>query len=209
MPTNERLEFLGDSVLNLVVGEYLYKKHPDAEEGDLTKIRSRLVNRKALSVLANEINLPKFLLLSPSALQVSVRGMETILSDAFEAIIAAIYLDGGFGVAERFIHKCIATSMEKNLIKLEDENYKSQLLEQAQSVGLGNPKYVTVSESGPDHDRIFTVEVFIGKHSYGNGTGKNKKAAEQSAAESALHNLIKKGESADDGPGQSGYQKNT
>lgn len=204
MPTNERLEFLGDSVLNLIVGEYLYKKHPDAEEGDLTKLRSRLVNRKALSVLANEINLPKFLLLSPSALQVSLRGMETILSDAFEAIIAAIYLDGGFVMAERFIHKCIATSLEKNLIKLEDENYKSQLLEQAQSVGLGNPKYATVSESGPDHDRIFTVEVFIGKHSYGRGAGKNKKAAEQSAAEDALHSMIKNEEIGSDGQDKPG-----
>ncbi|MBI5021614.1 MAG: ribonuclease III [Ignavibacteriales bacterium] len=190
LPTNERLEFLGDSVLNLVVGEYLFNKHPEAEEGDLTKIRSRLVNRNALSILAREIDLPKFLLLSPSALQVSVRGMETILSDAFEAIIAAIYLDGGFHNAEKFIHRCLTTSFEKKLIKLEDENFKSQLLEQAQSVALGNPRYVTVTESGPDHDRLFTVEVFIGKNSYGVGSGKNKKAAEQDAAANALKNLL-------------------
>jgi ribonuclease-3 len=200
LPTNERLEFLGDSVLNLVVGEYLFNKHPEAEEGELTKIRSRLVNRNALSILAKEIDLPKFLLLSPSALQVSVRGMETILSDAFEAVIAAIYLDGGFDKAEIFIHNCLMRSLEKNLIKLDDENFKSQLLEQSQSVGLGNPRYVTITESGPDHDRLFTVEVFIGKHSYGSGSGKNKKAAEQDAAANALQNLILNERRADDEP---------
>jgi ribonuclease-3 len=153
-----------------------------------------------LSILAKEIDLPKFLLLSPSALQVSVRGMETILSDAFEAVIAAIYLDGGFDKAEIFIHNCLMRSLEKNLIKLDDENFKSQLLEQSQSVGLGNPRYVTITESGPDHDRLFTVEVFIGKHSYGSGSGKNKKAAEQDAAANALQNLILNERRADDEP---------
>ncbi|MBI5475294.1 MAG: ribonuclease III [Ignavibacteriales bacterium] len=189
-PTNERLEYLGDSVLNLVVGDYLFHLHPNAEEGELTKIRSRLVNRKALSILACQINLTSFILLSPSALQVSEKGLETILSDAFEAIIGAIYLDGGFDEARKFILTSLRKSFEKNLLKLEDDNYKSQLLEHAQSLGLGNPRYSTVSESGPDHDRIFTIEVFIGKYSYGTGLGKNKKAAEQSAAADALQKLI-------------------
>lgn len=203
LPTNERLEYLGDSVLNLVVGDYLFNHHLNAEEGELTKIRSRLVNRKALSILANEINLSNFILLSPSALQVSGKGLETILSDAFEAVIGAIYLDGGFDKAKTFVLSCLQRSFEKNLIQLEDDNYKSQLLEQAQSIGLGNPRYATISESGPDHDRLFTVEVFIGKYSYGTGSGKNKKAAEQSAAATALKQLIVNERYTNDEPSES------
>lgn len=190
--SNERLEFLGDSVLNLVVGDYLYRYRPSAEEGELTKLRSRFVNRRALSILAYELHLTDFLLMSPNTLQISGRGKETILSDAFEAIIGAIYIDSGFQEAKQFIERCLIGAMDRKVIKLDDENFKSQLLEQSQSIGLGNPRYVTVSESGPDHDRTFTIEVFLGKHSYGIGTGKNKKDAEQVAAQRALKQLILK-----------------
>ncbi len=190
--TNERLEFLGDSVLNLVVGEFLFRNLPDAKEGDLTKLRARLVNRKALSVIANYLHISEFLLMSPDAQQLSERGRETVLSDAFEALVGAIYLDSNFQEAKIFIEEQLLSALEKKLIKLEDENYKSQLLEQSQSVGLGIPRYVTIGETGPDHDRTFTVEVFLGKKSYGIGIGKNKKVAEQAAAEQALKNLIVK-----------------
>jgi len=190
--TNERLEFLGDSVLNLVIGEFLFRNLPDAEEGELTKLRARLVNRKALSIIANDLHLSDFLLMSPNAQQLSERGRETVLSDAFEAIIGAIYLDSSFQEAKKFIEQQMLSAIERKLIKLKDENYKSQLLEQSQSVGLGIPRYVTIDETGPDHDRTFTVEVFLGKNSYGIGIGKNKKDAEQAAAEQALKNLIVK-----------------
>jgi ribonuclease III len=187
--SNERLEFLGDSVLNLVVGEYLYRHEPLAQEGTLTKNRARLVNRKALSILANELHLDNFILISPQTTQVSARGMETILSDAFEAVIGALYLDGGFENARKFIERCLLSAVERGMLTFTDENFKSQLLEQSQACGSGIPRYVTVKESGPDHDRTFTIEVFIGNDSYGYGTGKNKKDAEQAAAAQALPRL--------------------
>ncbi len=187
--SNERLEFLGDAVLNLSVAEYLYRRYALAPEGELTKIRARLVNRKALSVYAREMHLSDFLLMSPSASQVAGKGMDTILADAYEAIIGAMYLDGGFHHARHFIEQTILTALDRGLIKTEDENFKSQLLEHAQANGYGAPRYVTIDEEGPDHDRTFTVEVFIGSESFGAGKGKNKKDAEQAAAEKALRNL--------------------
>lgn len=187
--SNERLEFLGDAVLSLVVAEYLFKEDPTAPEGDLTKSRSRLVNRKALGAFARARRIADFMLMSPSAFQVPGRGMETILADAFEAIIGAIYLDGGFPFAKRFVEECLAEALASGSLHMEDENFKSRLLELAQAEGLGLPRYVTMSEEGPDHDRTFRVEVFLGQKPYGRGSGKNKKDAEQAAAEMALRAL--------------------
>ncbi len=187
--SNERLEFLGDAVLNLTVAEYLYRHHVLAPEGELTKIRSRLVNRKALAQYAREIQLAEFLLMSPSATQVSNKGMETILADAYEAIVGAIYLDGGFAFAQDFVERSIHRALEAGMVTTEDDNYKSRLLEHAQAGGLGPPRYLTVNEEGPDHDRTFTVEVWIGNVPYGTGRGKNKKDAEQAAAEEAFQKL--------------------
>ncbi|MBI1805983.1 MAG: ribonuclease III [Ignavibacteria bacterium] len=184
--SNERLEFLGDAILNLVVAEYVFHRDTSAAEGDLTKIRSRLVNRKALTAYARHRHLADFILMSPSASQVPGRGMETILADAFEAMIGAIYLDGGYEDAKRFVQGCLLEALTEGTVKMEDENFKSRLLEQAQAGGFGTPRYSTVNEEGPDHDRTFTVEVFIGNVSYGVGHGKNKKDAEQAAAERAL-----------------------
>ena len=184
--SNERLEYLGDSVLNLAVGEYLFHNFPDYDEGELTKIRSRLVNRKALSMIAQELDLLDFILMSPGAAQVPNRGLETILSDAYEAIVGAVYIDGGYSKAKNFIERSLLTSLKRGMLKVDDDNYKSQLLERAQAGGYGIPRYVIVSESGPDHDRTFTVEVIVGNDSYGIGSGKNKKAAEQDAAWKAL-----------------------
>jgi ribonuclease-3 len=187
--SNERLEFLGDAVLNLVVAEYVYRKHVNAPEGDLTKIRSRLVNRKALSVYANDLRLADFMLMSPSASQVTGRGMETILADAFEAVIGAVYLDGGFQHASAFVEHTVHDALQKGLVKIEDENFKSRLLEYSQANGLGVPRYITVQEVGPDHDRTFTIDVMVSGVSRGTGHGKNKKDAEQAAAEKALFAL--------------------
>ena len=187
--SNERLEFLGDAVLNLAVAEYVFRHHPGAPEGDLTKIRSRLVNRKALGIYAEEIRLADFMLMSPSASQVIRRGLETILADAFEAVIGAVYIDGGYLQAKEFVERTVDEALRLGLIKSDDENFKSRLLEHAQASGLGIPRYLTMHETGPDHDRTFTIEVYLGNVSHGVGKGKNKKDAEQAAAEQGLQQL--------------------
>ncbi len=187
--SNERMEFLGDSILNLIVAEFLFKKFPDSEEGNLTKIRSRLVNKKALSEYANKIELFEFLLLSQNAIISFPKGIESILADAYESMIAAIYLDGGYEQARQFVLGIILSNKEILSKALTDNNYKSALLEYSQAFGLGIPKYQTLSESGPNHNPVFTVSVSIGKTQLGQGTGSNKKEAEQQAAKEALIKL--------------------
>lgn len=189
LESNERLEFLGDSILNLVVGEYLYHIYPDAEEGELTKIRARLVNRKALALYARELKLWDFILMSSGTAQTLGKGSDSILADAYEAIIAAIYLDGGYQAAKRFVERQVLAAVRKGLLAEGDENYKSMLLEYSQAQGLGLPQYNVIKEEGPDHDRIFTVEVIVGNKPLGVGVGKNKKAAEQQAAAGALQKI--------------------
>lgn len=187
--SNERLEFVGDSILNFLVAEHLFHSHPLIEEGELTKLRARLVNRRVLAQQAKSIQLPEFLFLSPSAHQSLGAGSESILSDAFEAIIAAIYYDGGLEYARNFVHHSLLSHQVVIQSALMDNNFKSALLEITQSQGIGIPRYVTVSEEGPDHDRRFTVEVSIGQTVMGVGVGKSKKEAEQSSAEQALLKL--------------------
>jgi ribonuclease-3 len=187
------MEFLGDSILNLVVAEYLFDRHPDAEEGELTKARSRLVNRKALAAYAKVIHLVDFILMSPSAAQSLDKGSDAIVSDTLEAIIAAIYLDGGFQAARDFVHRQVSVALDSGAIATADENYKSRLLEYAQSHALGAPRYIIAREEGPDHDRTFTVDVLLGNSCQGTGTGKNKKEAEQAAANRALERLSNEG----------------
>lgn len=188
--SNERLEFLGDSILNLVVAEYLYRHFPDAEEGELTKVRSRLVNRKALAAYAKKIRLTDFILMSPSAADSIGKGYDTITADTYEAVIAAIYLDGGMDAARRFVERQVTAALKSGSVITDDENYKSMLLEYAQARGLGVPRYMIVKEEGPDHDRTFTVEVMLKNERKGAGTGKNKKEAEQAAAGMALDSLV-------------------
>ncbi|MEE9288684.1 MAG: ribonuclease III [Bacteroidota bacterium] len=189
LKSNERLEFLGDSILNLVAGEYLYHNFPDATEGELTKIRARLVNRRALARYAKELDLWDFILMSSATAQTLNKGSDSILADAYEAIIAAIYLDGGYQEAKRFVEQHILAAAEKGPLDAGDENYKSMLLEYSQAHGLGLPRYNIMKEEGPDHDRTFTVEVVVGNRSLGIGVGKNKKAAEQNAAARAMQNI--------------------
>jgi ribonuclease-3 len=184
--SNERLEFFGDSILNLIVAEYLYQHFPHAPEGELTKMRSRLVNRRALAAYARAIKLSDFILMSPSAAHAIGKGFETITSDTFEAVIAALYLDGGFNAARAFVERQVLSAIKKGAVKTSDDNYKSMLLEYTQSHGLGTPRYAIVKQEGPDHDRTFTVDVLIGNVRRGTGTGKNKKEAEQAAASQAL-----------------------
>jgi ribonuclease III len=184
--SNERLEFLGDAILNFIVAEHLYKVNPEMEEGDLTKIRSRLVNRKILATRARTLSLHEFILLSLSATQSLEGGSESILSDAFEALVGAIYLDGGEEEAKKFVHRALLSDAKVLTGASLDDNYKSALMEYSQSHALGIPRYIVVAEEGPDHDRRFTVEVSLGSNPLGVGTGRSKKEAEQSAAANAL-----------------------
>lgn len=187
--SNERLEFLGDAILNFVVAEYLFKEYPEMEEGNLTKLRSRLVNRKILAQQAKEMRFSDFLLLSSSAAQSIDSGSESILADAFESIVAAMYLDGGLPAVRKFIQATLLNNPSVFNLALMDDNYKSALLEYAQARSLGIPRYTVVYEEGPEHERRFTVEVSLGAHSAGIGTGKSKKEAEQAAAAQALDRI--------------------
>jgi ribonuclease III len=187
--SNERLEFLGDAVLNLVVAEYLYTHFPGAHEGDLTKIRSRLVNKRALTAYAESIDLGRSVRMSHSAAQSVGKGIQTILADTFEAVIAAIYLDGGYAPARTFIERQVIGALESGSVATSDDNYKSMLLEYVQAKGMGTPRYTISREEGPDHDRTFVVDVIVNNERLGTGVGKNKKEAEQAAASEALRSL--------------------
>ncbi len=187
--SNERLEFLGDSVLSLIVAEYLFDAFPEKDEGFLTKVRAKIVNRLALADAAETINLVEFLLVSKNISNSFDNGSKTILSDALEALIGAIYLDNGLDSAKVFIQKILIQPNLKEGLYLIDENYKSQLLEFAQANKMESPTYVVIKEEGPQHNRVFTVKVTIGSRDYGFGKGKNKKSAEQKAAQEALDKL--------------------
>lgn len=188
--SNERLEFLGDSVLNLVIGEYLFKKYPDEEEGFLTKVRAKIVNRKTLGETGERLKLGDYLLLGSNLTRGTVYNSKSILSDTFEALIGAVYLDNGLQVCEDFLLKSLIKPIMKEGEHLIDENYKSQLLEYAQANKMEIPYYEVVDEEGPQHDRVFTVKVIVGKEIYGMGKGKSKKSAEQNAAHEAMNKLI-------------------
>lgn len=187
--SNERLEFLGDSVLSLIVAEYLFENFPKENEGFLTKIRAKLVNRFALSDAAEDIGLANFILINQNLTNTFARASKTVLSDAFEAIIGAIYLDHGLEISKKFIHKVLIDPITKDGDYLIDENYKSQLLEFAQANKIEVPNYIVIEEEGPQHDRVFTVKVNVGEDYFGIGKGKNKKTAEQNAAKATLEKI--------------------
>ena len=184
--SNERLEFLGDSVLNLIIGEYLFNKFPNEEEGFLTKVRAKMVNRNALSLVAENLNLGELLIISSNVPKSITHNSKSILSDALEALIGAVYLDKGLETCQTFIRKNILEPALKNGEHLVDENYKSQLLEYAQANKLDIPVYQIKGEEGPHHDKTFTAEVIIEGKVLGEGKGKSKKEAEQNAAQVAL-----------------------
>ncbi len=189
LESNERLEFLGDSILNFVVAEYLFAQYPEKEEGELTILRAQLVNRKALAFCAKEIELKKFMLTHTNSAGVQEKGFDTIIADAYEAIIAALYLDGGMKVSKGFILERLHSALANGYLQVSDQNFKSELLELSQAKGKGIPRYQTLKEEGPDHDRTFTIQVLVGNDPFGIGTGKNKKEAEQAAAEVAISKL--------------------
>ncbi|MFC1606629.1 ribonuclease III [Candidatus Latescibacterota bacterium] len=189
--SNERLEFLGDSVLSLVVSHYLYEKYPLFQEGDLTKLKSALVSKSAAAFAGRALELERYVLLSDSEEDSGGRNRVSIVADMYEAIIGAIYIDGGLSASHDFIHRSLLDN--KNRV-LEDVqvNYKSLLLELSQENKLGHPVYSTISEDGPDHQKTFTVEVLIQGNMYGQGKGKSKKIAQQMAAKEGYKFLQEK-----------------
>lgn len=189
IPSNERLEFLGDSVLGLVIADQLCHDHPEWLEGDLTKLKAMLVNEAALSRVGMEIGLNKYILLSSDEEKSGGRERPSIVSDAFEAVIGAIYLDGGFEAARRTILECLYSRRDAIVSDVSQHNFKGELLELVQGQGGGSPQYEVISESGPDHDKIFCVTVWVGENRLGEGSGPSKKEAEQRAAGVALDRL--------------------
>ena len=183
--SNQRMEFFGDSILGMVVGEYLFHKNPDQQEGDLTKLRSAYVNNLTLAKCANELKLSQFLALSYSAEKSLDRGSESILADLVEAIVAAVYLDNNIEVVRKFIIENLIPTMEENK-EIINENYKSSLLEKIQAKIQKNPTYKVLDDFGPDHNKEFEIGVYINEKLVGTGKGKSKKAAEQKAAKNAL-----------------------
>ena len=184
VPYNERLEFLGDSVLGIITAEYLFTNHKDFPEGELTKVRAALVCEPALYNFAKSINLGDFLFLGKGELHTGGRERPSILADAFEAVIAAIYLDGGMENAKKFVLKFISAA-GREVIELNTD-FKTRLQEVIQKNPEEHIEYFTVAEKGPDHDKRFVVEVRLNSNVIGRGEGKSKKQAEQKAAKQAL-----------------------
>lgn len=189
MQSNERLELLGDAVLGLVVTEALFQLFPEKEEGEITTMKSLLVSRKVLARFARDLNIGRFILLGESEDQSGGRHRPSILADAFEAIIGAVYLDGGLVSAKKFVENHLLVEMESTLAEEGHRNFKSMLLEYSQSQSLGAPFYTIRSQEGPDHDKLFTVEVKIQNQTVGIGQGHSKKRAEQQAAQNALEKI--------------------
>ena len=186
--SNERLEFLGDSVLGMLVAEYLYRNFPDRPEGELTRMRADMVCETTLAAAANRIGLGDYLLLGHGEEQGGGRSRDSILADAVESVIAACFLDGGLDAALNFIRQFIL--VEVPVTRLHNVDYKTQLQERVQQKKNQTLSYALVDESGPDHDKRFDVEVSLNGAVVGKGSGSSKKRAEQDAARAAIANLF-------------------
>ncbi len=191
--SNERLEFLGDAVLELVVIEYLYRAYPLDREGDLTKKKSLLVSKSVLANRAERMGLGGYILLSESERDSGGRERASILADGFEAVVGAIYLDRGISTVRRFIHQQLLSTASTILEDRANMNYKSLLQEYVQARHKTHPRYRVVTEVGPDHMKLFTIEVSVRGELLGRGQGYNKKEAEQNAAGDALVRLREAG----------------
>ncbi len=186
---NERLEFLGDSVLNMLTTEYLYRTYPDDPEGDLSKRKSAIVSGHACAQSSKEWNLSEYVKIGKSEAKMGGRGKESILADAYEAVLGAVYLDGGLEEVRAILNRFHFPRVQE-IISAEDfVNFKSALLEYAQGVLRTAPEYVVVGEDGPEHQKVFTTEVHVNGKTYGRGMGPNKKKAEQEAARVSLEML--------------------
>jgi ribonuclease-3 len=189
LPTNERLEFLGDAVLGVVVTDTLFRAHPDLSEGRLAKLRAAVVNARALAEVARAVGLGTHIKLGRGEESTGGRNKSSILSDTVEAVIGAVYLSGGFETASEVVHLLFDPLMESAARLGAGLDWKTSLQELAAERSLGVPEYV-ITESGPDHEKTFTAGVRVGERMYGHGTGRSKKEAEQQAAETAYTAIV-------------------
>ncbi len=187
---NERLEFLGDAVLELVITEQLYKEYPQKDEGDLTNWRASLVNAKMLTVVAEELGFNDFLLLSRGETKELGKARQYILANTFEALVGALYLDGGYEPCDAFIKKYVLARLPEIIENKSYKDAKSHFQEEAQDKAGVTPAYKVMKEWGPDHKKKFTVAVYLGKEMVAEGEGYSKQEAEEEAARAAL--LVKK-----------------
>jgi len=187
--SNERMEFVGDSVLGLVIAHQLFSDHPDWREGELTKVKALLVNETTLAEIGMEIGLNQHIFLSTEEEKSGGHERPSIVSDAVESVIAAIYMDGGFEAARKFVLDQIYSRKADVRADSSQRNYKGELLELVQGKGERMPRYDVVSQTGPDHDKTFNVVVSINGRALGSGVGSSKKEAEQKAAAEALERL--------------------
>jgi len=179
--SNERLEFLGDSVLGLVVTHYVFEHFPELPEGQLSEVRAGVVNARVLAELALELDLGAHLLLGKGEDAAGGRAKPSILADAFEAVVAAVYIDQGFGVARDLVLRCLSDRIPAAAAGPGGRDFKTRLQEATAARSLGRPRYV-VRDEGPDHAKQFFALVYVADHVYGEGDGRSKKEAEQSAA---------------------------
>lgn len=183
---NERYEFLGDAVLELVITDFLFHKFPEKPEGELTAVRAALVNTLSLSDAAAQMGINEFLLLSKGEERDTGRARQYILANTFESIIGALYLDQGYDAAKEFIAAHLFDRTERIIEKRLWQDAKSRFQELAQEHVSVTPSYETLSQTGPDHDRVFTVGAFLGNEKVAEGKGRSKQEAEQAAAERAI-----------------------
>ena len=186
--SNERLEFLGDSILGMIVADHLYRNFPDRPEGELTRMRADMVCEQSLAVVANRINLGSHLMLGHGEEQGGGRNRSSILADAVESVIAACYLDGGYAAALNFVNTFVLSDIP--VVKYHNADYKTALQEKVQQKKHQVLSYHLTGEEGPDHDKRFLVEVRLNGTTVGTGSGTSKKRAEQDAARVALEELF-------------------
>jgi len=189
LESNERLEFLGDAVLDLIVAHELFKRYPDKAEGDLTELKSLLVSRPTLQQTAAEVGIGEALLLSKNEEATGGRKRPSILADAFEAVLGAVYVDGGYDAVQRIVVRKIIRELPAVARTPGYRNYKSILLEHVQKHKKGRLIYRTKNEEGPDHQKKFTIEVLLDQQVLGEGEGNSKKQAQQDAARASLEQL--------------------
>jgi len=187
--SNERLEYLGDAVLGLVVSEFLYKEFPELHEGNLTKLKSALVNEVILAKISTQFGLCDYIMMSSEEEKAGGRAKLSITSDALEALLGAVYLDGGLNASKKVIHNLILKKYKEHINDKSLHNYKGDLLEYIQKQGSITPRYEVVEELGPDHDKTFIVNVLIDRKIMGTGKGSTKKEAEQNAAHEAMEKI--------------------
>ena len=202
--SNERMEFLGDAVLNCLVTEHLYRLYPHTSEGHLSKVKSLIVSRKILGEIALSIHLGQYLLFGKSEMKSGEVHRLSILSNAFEAVLGAVYLDGGLKASRSFLKRFLFCRIDSFVNDSDNFNYKSKILELSQHDGFGFPHYSVISASGPDHAKEYRVRIKIAGVTLGEGLGPNKKIAQQNAAREAIEKyskefiLLNKGEKNDE-----------